>query len=148
MSSLPSSLASWPAFTSCWYMARISLRWWSSSRRTLSRPPSSSILLLVAVLSLRGATVLSYLQIDGENRGCKGAGLLQRGAMVLHSSSQGKAAVELLPEHQAGELMGQRERPERELEVGLGAQLGGHAEVGAEHEGEGVRPVVARRLQE
>ena len=30
--------------------------------------------------------------------------------MVLHSGSQGKAAIELLPEHEAGQLMGQRER--------------------------------------
>src|SRR6185436_1132672 len=108
MSSLPSSLASWPAFTSCSYMARISSRCVLKRRRTTSAPPSSSTLLLVAVCFI--TTVTPYPSVGSA---------LQRGAMVLYSGSQGKAAIELLPEHQPRHLVRQREGRERERKMRL-----------------------------
>jgi len=66
--------------------------------------------------------------------------------MVLYSGSQGKAAVKLLPEHQPGELVRQRERRKRQRQVRRGDQLRGETEVGADDEGERMRSLVTALL--
>src|SRR6185503_6358764 len=111
-------------------------------------PPNSSTLCLIGACFR--ATVHPPPQsawLYRANYCAPGGSASQRRAMVLYSGGQGKAAEELLPEHQPGELVGQRQRRERQREVARGDQLGRDAEVGADDEGERVRPLFAALLQ-
>src|SRR6185503_3218208 len=111
-------------------------------------PPNSSTLCLIGACFR--ATVHPPPQsawLYRANYCAPGGSASQRRAMVLYSGSQGKAAEELLPEHQPRQLMGQRERRERQREMAFGDELRRDAEVGADDEGEGMRPLLAALLQ-
>ena len=66
--------------------------------------------------------------------------LLQPRPMVVHSRQNGQCPVELLVEHQAGELMRQGQRTKGQTVPGRRHELGGQTDVRAQQKSDRVRP--------
>src|SRR5215218_6448521 len=152
MSSVPSSADSCPARRSCLYMLRISSRWLSSRWRRASRRsggnPASSTWTLSVLATLASPFEQTRKKVPygtaSHPAGPIPSGLtpLQGLAMIAHSSLNRERAVDLLIQHDTCQFMGERERAEREDRAGPLQHGAVEAEVGADQEGDRVRPLL------